>query len=786
MSGSAPLFMRVLLDRPPFATPSCLARFPWEPLPAWPCRWLMPPVGWSGPLTLLYRLRIRLEAPLRTRLHVSADERYILSCNGERIGRGPERCDERCWAYESYDVELPAGEHVLLAQVWALGALAPWAQRSLGPGFLCCPQDETAQRVLGTGMAAWEVMRLDGFTYVDPSVALGTGVGYGAAETLDAARCDWAALAGGGSGWQSPVPGDAGNNGFDIMTMRPTRLLRPAALPAQQERPWTRWRVAVGEGDLDWAGLLAGGRLEIPAHRRVRALIDLDDYVCGYPSLRVDGGAGAQIQLGIAEGLVDAQGKRLPRDQHVGGTLRCAPDGLIADGGNDRPLVPRWWRAGRWLELRVETAADAVVLRDLRLDETGYAFTLDGHVVPPDAAWANVMRLCERTWRTCAHETYMDCPFYEQLMYVGDTRIQALITYALCIDDRLPIKALRLFDSGRANPSGMIPDAWPSQAGKLIPPFSLWWVGMLRDFAWWRGDRSVLISLLPGVRALMERFLALVGEDDLLISPDGWNFMDWTPGTDKGVPPGGEEGGCSGFLNWQLVHALDQWAEIEAYCGEPELAARATRRATRVHQALERTRWNAERGLYAETADGQAFSEHSQCLAILSGRCDDERQQRLAVGLFAGGLMAASSYFSHYLFEVCRVLRRPDEFFRRHQPWFGLAAAGFSTTPETFGDNRSDCHAWSAHPLFHWLATVLGARPAAVGFARLEIAPMLGELPAASGTLAHPLGPVHIALTREGARLHADINLPEGLPAELRWAGASCPLRPGRHRYALP
>ncbi|WP_372490084.1 hypothetical protein [Chitinophaga sedimenti] len=29
-----------------------------------------------------------------------------------------------------------------------------------------------------------------------------------------------------------------------------------------------------------------------------------------------------------------------------------------------------------------------------------------------------------RTSRLCAYETYMDCPYYEQLQYIGDTRIR--------------------------------------------------------------------------------------------------------------------------------------------------------------------------------------------------------------------------------------------------------------------------------------------------------------------------------------------------------------------------
>ena len=43
----------------------------------------------------------------------------------------------------------------------------------------------------------------------------------------------------------------------------------------------------------------------------------------------------------------------------------------------------------------------------------------------------------------------MDTPYWEQLQYVGDTRIQALISYAVTGDDRLPLQALRAFDQSR-------------------------------------------------------------------------------------------------------------------------------------------------------------------------------------------------------------------------------------------------------------------------------------------------------------------------------------------------
>jgi alpha-L-rhamnosidase len=43
----------------------------------------------------------------------------------------------------------------------------------------------------------------------------------------------------------------------------------------------------------------------------------------------------------------------------------------------------------------------------------------------------------------------MDCPYYEQLQYVGDTRIQALITFYNTNDDRLVRNAISQINDSR-------------------------------------------------------------------------------------------------------------------------------------------------------------------------------------------------------------------------------------------------------------------------------------------------------------------------------------------------
>jgi hypothetical protein len=110
-----------------------------------------------------------------------------------------------------------------------------------------------------------------------------------------------------------------------------------------------------------------------------------------------------------------------------------------------------------------------------------------------------------------------------------------------------------------------------------------------------------------------------------------------------------------------------------------------------------------------------------------------------------------------------------------------MLAMGLTTVPETPEPTRSDSHAWSAHPNYGLLATVLGARPNASGFRSVRIAPHLGPLQRAEGRIPHPLGEIEVRLTRAGDRgLKGEVTLPNGLSGIFEWEGSSQPLRPGR------
>jgi hypothetical protein len=291
---------------------------------------------------------------------------------------------------------------------------------------------------------------------------------------------------------------------------------------------------------------------------------------------------------------------------------------------------------------------------------------------------------------------------------------------------------------------------------------------MVYDYALWRDELDFVRALMPGVRGVLDRFHQFLNPDGLVEAPPGWNFTDWAPEWHSGVPPGGELG-VSGVINWHFALVLILAARLESWLGESELAARAQARAVALAARLSERFWDEQRGLFADDLQHQHYSEHAQCLAILSGLLDEARQGRVAEGLLGqADLTRTTIYFSHYLFETYAALGRIDALFERMELWFELPALGFTTTPEQPEPSRSDCHAWGAHPLYHYFTAVLGIRPTSPGFATVEIRPQLGSLTYARGTLVHPRGEIGVDLRVEQDGLHGQVSLPAGVSGRLR------------------
>ncbi len=778
----------------------------------WPCSWIRVPDMGKVPHVAAYRLNFTAKKNETVRIHVSADERYILFLDGKRIGRGPERGSPQEWFFESYDLDLSAGEHMLTARTWYLGkGLRPHAQMSVEPGFLLAAEDEWTERI-GTGNAAWEGKVLGGTTFLPPAIEWGCG----AKVEIQADQYDWGHESGGAEGWQ---PAETIRPGFNPTIKRidvpAAHLLYPAIIPPMMETECRIGKIRFVEEQTEpviaaqpiheknnrpdeaaaWQALLLEKRpVTVPSSTRRRIIIDLEDYYCAYPALQVSGGAGASIELQWAESPYgeltatwDAPAdfiygrEKGNRDVLEKKYLFGDPDRFFPDGSSSRTFEPLWWRAGRYVQLVIQTANEPLTVEAFTLRETRYPFEPESTFSSSDSDLQAALPLMKQALLTGAHETYFDCPYYEQMMYTGDTRLEALATHQITHDRRLAEKAIRLFNVSRW-PNGLTQARYPTDKWVDIPPFALYWTNMVYDHALWQDAPHLTKQWLPGVRAALDFWWQHKNSDGLIASPDGWNFVDWISDWAKGgIPSGGLAGDVSAILNGHLVYSLMLAAELEDHAGEPETAQLQRRRSRELTEALIEHFWDEKRGLFADDLSHEHWSEHAQCFVMLSGLLDEARCDRIMESLAAAGEDTARStiYFSHYYLEACCQTRRMDLFFDRLEIWKELPGMGLKTTYESPGNTRSDNHGWGSHPLYHCFASILGIRPAEMGYRKVHIRPQLGSLTEASGKAIHPDGFIEAAFRRDGEKLTGEISLPDGIDGILEINGKTIELEPG-------
>ncbi len=800
--------MRVLITSDPVSEPEQY-RFGNN---GWNAFWIGDP-DWNGmdAHACAFRRSVTVAEHTVIRIHVSADQRYTLYVDGIRTGFGPERGDPRNWFYQTYDLDLEPGRHVVCAIVtWtsSRGALAHLGHFYNTPGFMVYAQDRPSD-FLNTGIAHWECLTLHGLVQFLPSISgqfttIGARTDFRADRAL--AKCaDGMDSAG---DWKTSLTCER----VELRSLLPNgyhekRLLRHSVLPAMFEREVSVCDVRYMRCSCDFksfdeenlkpvkirdsdaalaSGFSAALKAEQPfifeAQKVYSAILDAHEYHCAWPLLTVSGGSGSVIEVAWAEALfteqTESSWRKENRNAIDGKFFRGTADIFRPDGSEHMKMEPIWWEAGRYVRITVCTADQPLVLERFKLRETHYPIKFESGFETSDPRWNNVFKISKRAVEMCSHETFFDCPFYEQQMYAGDSRIEMLVTYVMTRDARLPRKAMMMFDESRTS-DGVTQSRTPSIDVQVIPPFSLWWVMMVCDYAMWRDDIPFVKERMPGVRAVLETFRKNVGSDGLLRPLPGWNFMDWVPSWSAGIPLG-RNMGVNAVSNLQLALTLKSAAGLEEFLGETLLAQRNRDMAERIAEAVRRTFWSAGKGLLAEDPEKTSFSEHTQCLAVL-GDFAPEGSDLLSALLSAGDDIAKTTvYFSHYLFEAFAKENRLAEVYERLNLWFWMEDNGFMTTIESPEPSRSDCHAWGAHPLYHAHASFAGIRPASYGFSSVSIRPQPGPLNHIRTDMVHPAGLVSLSLdaapdghcsgwAASPAGVPVDMELPDG--RRFHWEG---------------
>ena len=754
-----------------------------EPDPEWDASWIyVPKAGENDPGLYLFRKNFQVDVvPESFEVRVSADNRYKLFVNEQLVSLGPVIGDIKHWNYETVDLApyLKAGDNLLAAMVWNEGELKPVFQFSKRTALLVQgTSDET--KAVNTN-SSWKCVEDHSYTPIRQNVRGYYAAGAGDKVDMNLKVQGWNKAAFDDSSWEQPEGFvDRAFVGFGFNT-RSGWTLTPAMITPMELTTQRLVATRKTEGvDVQATFPQEKATITVPANSTARILLDQSFLTNAYPTLLFSGGKNATIVLTYSEGLYDEAGAKNNRNEIEGKTISGRQDTIISNGTANQEFTTLNWRTYRYVEIAVETKDEPLSINDFYGIFTGYPFAMNGKVYVDNDKVNKILEIGWRTARLCAVETYMDCPYYERLQYIGDARIQMMISYYNSGDDRLAKYALSLWDYSR-QADGYTLSRYPDTQGQVIPPYSLWHVSALYDYLMMGKDREFVKSKLLGIRQILNYFVTHVDDDGSLKNVPGWNFTDWVPEWRMGVAPMTEDG-TSALLDLQLLLALQSGQALEQAEGSPEYAAMYAKLSEKLAKTIQKKYWDKSRGLFADTPKKNLFSQHANSLAILAGLADGQQAYAMAESMLKDTTLAqASIYFKYYLHLALAKAGFADNYLEWLDIWrknidLGLTTWGETSDVET---TRSDCHAWGSSPNIELYRTVLGIESAAPYFAKVKIEPHLGTIQKIEGEMPHPEGKISVAYNKSELGLEAEINLPDGASGTFVWDGKSYELKGG-------
>lgn len=495
--------------------------------------------------------------------------------------------------------------------------------------------------------------------------------------------------------------------------------------------------------------------------------IPASGYVLGAVIVEVEGAAGGEI--------LDFQHDQFFRDgmpryvepgdgSHVGLANRL----VLAEGANRHEFYHPLGFG--YLTLVARDLSQPITVK-LAIRRVEYPFEMRGAFETSDSGLNTIYTACRRTQRLCAMDAYMDTPWREQAQWWGDARVQAKNTFYMDGDARLLARGIRSLAGQSVE--GLTPGHAPTSAyWCVLPDFALTWIITLWDHYWQTGDPALFVEMIPRVKevlAYFDRPVARHSSGLLRYDPRYWLFEDWSTLPKEPLPT---------FLNLWYAYALQRLAALSEVAGIDEgWQARYDE-----HIALvERHLFDSERQLFFPVADEDAKpfgapSVHDQTLAMMLGIVPQAYERMLESILlpyiWGEEIEGAkpSAFWSAFTLEQTIARGYVDdsiEFIRRR--WTPMMVTG--TTWEDFewteGSGMSACHAWSAHPSYHFVNGLTGVFQAAAGWSSVRWSPtFVADLERATAVVPTPRGDVLAEWHREDGKVTARLIVPEGVHVE--------------------
>lgn len=727
------------------------------------------------------------EQPDSLIIQVSADNRYELFVNGTRVMYGPAAGDLQTYKFDEFDISpyLTTGKNVIAAKVFNGGKDKPMAFISSQTAFYLHSLDNNID--LNTNKT-WLCTKNEAFTQItyDNLATWKWFYGFyacGGSDDVNASLYPW--------GWETTAFDDSQWKHSEVLLFdgySPWNLY-PRNMAFMDNHKVYAQKIRLSQNVTVPTNFIDGkNQFTVAPHTTATVLLDFENFTMGYPELMVSGGKNAEIKITYAESLFEKVNIKAHRDSVNGKNMYGIWDIFRPDGNENRIFRPLWRRSFRYVQLQITTQDQPVQILSFTNEYAGYPYPNKSTFVSDNKQLNRIFDMCLRTFELCSADTYYDTPYHEQLSYGGDTRVVGNISFYNSTDDRLFKEMLRLYSQSQNQETGLFKSAYPSRFDFDMGSWSLAWIQSLNDYYNFRGDKVFIAGFVDKIENVLEFYNRhLDSKNGLIGLLNKQNFIDWSQHENTILPRKNNAGefNHSAMMSMYYLYTLNKAVELYQNIGENQKAQKWLKIANKLKRGIYEECWNKKEGLFSDYPDEPSFTPHTNILAILSDVVAQKQQSKFLFHVLNYKKFdeKVSSYFSFFLFKAFEKTGNENQLVTHLDFWNTFLSKGMHTCGETgfASQDRSDCHAWSAHPALFMMRDICGIRSEDIGFNKILIKPEMTGLTTLNASMPHPKGMIQVKYSMNHSKIEGFVTLPKGLSGKFSYKNQNMVLKEGKN-----
>ena len=470
---------------------------------------------------------------------------------------------------------------------------------------------------------------------------------------------------------------------------------------------------------------------KFPSDKRLTLIIDFGEEVTGFLGIEVEGNGGEVIDFTTAEAL---ENNWLCVKSSEEGCKVAVSDRCILKKG--KQIFETFSIHGfRYMALTIRNVKNPLKIHRLYVRQTSYFFEEKTIFETSDSLINKIWDMCIRTQICCSLDAYVDCPWREQAQWWGDARVQAANTYYAFGDMRLFRRGIKQCGQSQLS-NGLTYGHFPTIAvGCILPDFTLTWIHTHLDYYKYTGDKSLMKEQFDKMQKAMKFFSDYIEKNYLLgPMPEWWVFLDWAPLYKEG---------WSCLFNLIYLSSLRVMAEISGILKNRKEKRYYLKQAEIIEKRIKKIFWDEKEKVFWDGYDigkkkvVKKLSQHVHSQAIL---LDIEKShhrywaEKILIppmkleSLKHPEIIEASTFYCYYVIEALKKVTGYEEeiinFIKRR--WGKMLEEGATTCYEVWNPNpgrTSLCHAWSAHPIVHFLELIAGIKPVSPNWKKIKSNP---------------------------------------------------------------